>query len=239
MDIIFYDKNIEILQSESIKKHIKKICETVACVIKINNLLVPIDKEKFVENNIRSNYEIVAKMNPVKTIYYNALDKYLGKPSEQLKEYLRSIGSVALSEYGIVYLSNKSARDIIFHSFNSLKAYGVGAIKEVLENGKAIYYKSKYDKKSDRLVIAAPINISGKLHKGKFMMGVAVEVYPASNRATLIELAIEKEPYGLLSSKMTTRRSDSPSILTLLQQVIDVKNGNLSLDQVTAIGIDS
>ena len=71
------------------------------------------------------------------------------------------------------------------------------------------------------------------------MMGVAVEIYSASNRATLIELAIEKEPYGLLSSKMTTHRSDSPSILTLLQQVIDVKNGRLSLDQVTAIGIDS
>lgn len=239
MDIIFDGTFIEIIINKDIKTHIKKICEKLFNNLKASNLLAPIDRKHFTAKTIRSNFAKVAKMNCVKTIYSNPLNNYIGKPSDQLKEYLRSIGNIAMSKYGLVYLSNKSARDIIFHSFTGLKAYGVSAIKEVLENGSAIYYKSYYDHNSDRLVISAPVEIAKGMFKGKYIMGVAVEIYSVSNRATLIELAIEKEPYGLLSSKMTTHRSDSPSILTLLQQVIDVKNGKLSLDKVTAIGIDS
>ena len=42
-----------------------------------------------------------------------------------------------------------------------------------------------------------------------------------------------------ISNQMPTHGKSSPSMLTLLQQVIDVKNGTRTLDQVTAIGIDS
>ena len=42
-----------------------------------------------------------------------------------------------------------------------------------------------------------------------------------------------------IDNELPTHGKSSPSILTLLQQVIDVKNRSLDLDQVTAIGIDS
>ena len=74
-------------------------------------------------------------------------------------------------------------------------------------------------------------------------MGVAIDVSPTTNRAQLIELVLDNikgESYDFpISIKVPTQVEDSPYMLTLLQQVIDVKNGKLTLDQVTAIGIDS
>ena len=74
------------------------------------------------------------------------------------------------------------------------------------------------------------------------MMGVAVDISQTTNRVQLIELVLnkERESYGTtIGIKPTHGVEDSPSTITLLQQVIDVKNGKLTLDQVTAIGIDS
>ena len=74
-----------------------------------------------------------------------------------------------------------------------------------------------------------------------YMMGIAVEVTRNSNRVHLVEVALEKgEPTKSFDTKVSPSfNNDSPSALTLLQQVIDVKNGKLSLDDVSAVGIDS
>ena len=62
-----------------------------------------------------------------------------------------------------------------------------------------------------------------------------------TNRANILEMALEKENFmdATIDNELPTHGKSSPSILTLLQQVIDVKNGIRTLDQVTAIGIDS
>ena len=196
---------------------------------------------KLTEEVIRNNFKIVAEMEPVAIIRKKVLDRYEGKPNKQILDYFKELDKVAISNYGEVLLTRKSADEIVFHSLTSLKAEGLGAIKEVLENGKAIYYKTNYkglDK--DRLDIAAPISIEKGQNKGNYIMAVGVVVTPPSNRVSLVELAIEKEPYdSTISNQLPTHGSGSSSILTLLQQVIDVKNGTLSLDQVTTIGIDS
>ena len=196
---------------------------------------------KLTEEEIRKNFKIVAEMEPVRNIRENVLDRYEGKPDKQLIQYFDSLNRRVITEYGEVGLTKKSAKDINHHSLTKLKAYGVDALISVLKKGKVIYYKKDYKKTGkDRLDIAAPVEISKGLLEGKYIMGVAVIVSPASKRVSLLELAIEKESYeATIGNKLPTHGSDSSSMLTLLQQVIDVKNGTRTLDQVTAIGIDS
>ena len=201
-------------------------------------------ESKLTKEVIRDNFRIVSEMEPVKVIYDNCLDWFDGDTANQIKKYLQSIGGEVVSEYGIILLSNKSAKSILNHRFSKLKACGIGAIKEVVENGKCLYYKRKYKgRNNDRLNIAAPIIIEMGAFKGEYVMGVAIDVSPTTNRAQLIELVLDNikgESYDFpISIKVPTQVEDSPYMLTLLQQVIDVKNGKLTLDQVTAIGIDS
>lgn len=199
---------------------------------------------KLTEEEIRKNFKIVAEMKPVKIIFENVLNRYKGLLHEQIKQFFKDLGKHNNSEYGDILLSNKSAKDLSTrkHGFNKIKAWGIGAIKETLEFGKAIYYKEDYKgKEKDRLVIAAPVEIGEGPFRGKYIMGVSVEVSSTTNRANILEMALEKENFmdATIDNELPTHGKSSPSILTLLQQVIDVKNGTLDLDQVTAIGIDS
>ncbi len=199
---------------------------------------------KLTEEEIRKNFKIVAEMKPVKIIFENVLNRYKGLLHEQIKQFFKDIGKHNNSEYGDILLSNKSAKDLSTrkHGFNKIKAWGISAIKETLEFGKAIYYKEDYKgKEKDRLVIAAPVEIGEGPFRGKYIMGVSVEVSSTTNRANILEMALEKENFmdATIDNELPTHGKSSPSILTLLQQVIDVKNGTRSLDKVTAIGIDS
>ena len=201
-------------------------------------------ESKLTEEEIRKNFKIVAEMKPVKIIFENILNRYKGLLHEQIKQFFEDLGKHNNSEYGDILLSNKSAKDISTrkHGFNKIKAWGIGAIKETLEFGKAIYYKEDYKgKEKDRLVIAAPVEIGEGPFMGKYIMGVSVEVSSTTNRANILEMALEKENFmdATIDNELPTHGKSSPSILTLLQQVIDVKNGIRTLDQVTAIGIDS
>ena len=201
-------------------------------------------ESKLTEEEIRKNFKIVAEMKPVKIIFENVLNRYKGLLHEQIKQFFKDLGKHNNSEYGDILLSNKSAKDLSTrkHGFNKIKAWGIGAIKETLEFGKAIYYKEDYKgKEKDRLVIAAPVEIGEGPFRGKYIMGVSVEVSSTTNRANILEMALEKENFmdATIDNELPTHGKSSPSILTLLQQVIDVKNGKLTLDQVTAIGIDS
>ena len=183
-------------------------------------------------------------MSPVKVINEKELDHFRGDTFTQIKELFQTYNGSAKSEFGEILLSKKSAKTILNHKFNKLKAYGLGAIKEVIENGKVIYYCSNYkNRQKDRIDIAAPITISKGDCAGEYIMGVAIDFSSTSNRAELIELALDNKegeshdcPIG---EKPPTQVEDSPSMLTLLQQVVEVKNGTRDLDQVTAIGIDS
>ena len=91
-------------------------------------------KSKLTEEVIRNNFKIVAEMNQVAFLKEKVLDKYYGNTTNQLKECFHDFGKEVLTEYGVVYLSNKAAKSLNNHKFNELKAWGVGAIKQVLEN---------------------------------------------------------------------------------------------------------
>lgn len=200
-------------------------------------------ESKLTEEEIRKNFKIVAEMKPVAFLKEKILDNYYGNTTNQLKECFNDFGKEVLTEYGTVYLSNKAAKSLSNHKFNELKAWGVGAIREVLENGKALFYKNNYKHRNkNRLFMVAPVAILKGKYLGHYMMGVAVDISQTTNRVQLIELVLnkERESYGTtIGIKPTHGVEDSPSTITLLQQVIAVKNGKRTLDQVTAIGIDS
>ena len=200
-------------------------------------------KSKLTEEVIRNNFKIVAEMDNVAFLKEKVLDKYYGNTTNQLKECFHDFGKEVLTEYGVVYLSNKAAKSLNNHKFNELKAWGVGAIKQVLENGKALFYRTNYKHgNKNRLLTVAPVVILEGKYIGHYMMGVAVDISQTTNRVQLIELVLNKEgeSYGTtIGQKPTHGVEDSPSTITLLQQLIAVKNGKLSIDQVTVIGIDS
>ena len=245
MDLIFDRKNIVELDSkEFIISHLRIVYENYLQKNQNGRSLSTIYYGKVTEDAIRLNFKDVSEMKPVKIVQEKILIDSSILPDIQIKHFITKIGRVAISEYGDVLLTNKTAKDIITkkHGFNELKAWGVSALKEVVEQGKAIFYKNSYKgSKNARLDIAAPIKIARGEYKGNYIMAVAVIVSSTTNRASLFELAIQKEnPLdATFDNKVCTHGSDSPSMLTLLQQVIEVKNGTRTLDQVTAIGIDS
>lgn len=202
------------------------------------------DETKVNEDVIRNNFKYVAEMKPVKKITENVLNNYDGLLDKQIEQYFSSVGEKTFSNYGEVSLGVKSAKAISAktHGFNKIKAWGISGIKETLENGKAIFYKKNYPSNGkDRLTIAAPVSIVKGDHKGNYMLGISIDVSPTTNKATMIEMALEKENLmdATIGKKMPTHGKGFPSILTLLQQVIDVKNGKLDLKDVSATGIDS
>ncbi|MBR3173649.1 MAG: hypothetical protein IKF24_03855 [Eubacterium sp.] len=247
MDIIF-DKttSLEILFSEQYFTHKLQLYENYLKrqrFVHMNKSLSSIDYEKVTTSAILNNFYEVAVMEVVKTVKEDAIGKYQGKNlTEKIKGYFHSFDQTLFNdEYGEFLLSNSSAKSIVHHSFNKVKGYALNAVKEVLQSGKAIFYKQNYKNNKDRMLIVAPIEICIGKNQGKYMMGVSVEVTHNNNSVELIEVVIEKgestDSFDTIVSSPVN--NDSPSILTLLQQVIDVKNGKLSLDKVTAIGIDS
>ena len=139
MDLIIDNTIVELNDIKNWNSYIERVCERLLDSIKIEIINSWMNYSKVTVGVIKFNYRVIADMRCVKKIDNNPLDKYVGRPSDQLKQYFQSIGNAAISEYGLVNLSKKSARDFIFHSFNGLKAFGVCAVKEVLEQGKAIY----------------------------------------------------------------------------------------------------
>lgn len=198
---------------------------------------------KLTEDVIRNNYIIVAEMEPVKTIKEDIIKNYNGiNLTEKIKSYFKTFNNQVYSKaYGWFTLSNSSAKSIVHHSFNRLKGYSLSALNEVLQEGSVLYYKQNYKSKKDRMLVAAPIEIDIDKNEGRYIMGVSVEVTHNHNSVELIEVVIEKgESTDSFDTEVSSPvNNDSPSVLTLLQQVIDVKNGTMTLDQVTAIGIDS
>lgn len=203
-----------------------------------------IDKKEVTEKVIRNNFETVSKMKAVKKINSDVLKDFDGRLLTQIEKYFNSFDNKTFNnEYGDFVLKNTSAKNIVFHNFNELKGYSLGAIREVLNNGKALYYKTNYNNKlgKDRMLIVAPITIDAKKYEGDYMMGVSIDVTSSSNSVELVEVALEKgEPTNGFDTEVSPSvNNGSPSVLSILKQVIDVKNGKLKLDDVTAIGIDS
>ena len=197
---------------------------------------------KLTEEEIRKNFKTVAEMEPVKTITDDILKKYKGTLLDSIKQLFDEIGNNAINkEYGELSFYNTSAKNLISHSPTKLKNIALGALKEVLENGKVLYYKKDYKQtEKDRMDIVAPVIIRCDEYSNNYMMGVGIIISDSSKKVSLVEIIVEGElTNGFDTIVSPSVNNNSPSMLTLLQQVIDVKNGTRTLDQVTAIGIDS
>ena len=199
-------------------------------------------KSKLTEEVIRNNFKIVAEMEPVKYLNYDVLKQYDGSLLDNIKTFFKKLGnSITNTEYGELSFYNSSAKDLISHTPTELKNIALGALKEVLENGKVLYYKRNYKQtKKDRMDIVAPIVINYESYAGNCVMGVGIVVTESSKKVSLVEIIIEGElTNGFDACASPSVINNSPSMINVLQQVIAVKNGALDLDQVTAIGKDS
>lgn len=204
----------------------------------------PIDDRKVLVKTVRQNFRIVADMQIVKIVNKDVLKEEKGKTLvKKVEGYFDSLNNRSFSyEYGWFSYENTSAKSVVHHGFNSLKGISLGAVDDVLKKGRVISYKRKYKgKNNDRMLIAAPIRINFGHNKGDYIMGVSIDVSLNSNRVELIEVALEKgeSPNGFNTNVYPAVNCDSPSVLTLLQQVVEVKNGTRDLNHVIAIGIDS
>ena len=245
MDIVINNNTvIEVIINKNIYSHLNKLREEFSKIFerKENNHVV--EHEKVTIKTVRQNFKKVADMQIVKILEKDVLKDEKGKTLvKKVEAYFNSLNNSSFSEeYGWFSYENTSAKSVVHHSFNSLKGISLGAIDDVLKKGRVISYQRKYKgKNNDRMLVAAPIKIDFGHNKGKYIMGVSVDVSLNSNRVELVEVALEKgeSPNGFNTKVYPAVNCDSPSVLTLLQQVIEVKNGKRNLDQVTAIGIDS
>lgn len=245
MDIVINSNTVvEMIVNNDIVSRINKLWEIVLKRFERKEKYHPIDARKVMVKTIRENFEIVADMQTVKIVNKNVLKEEKGKTLvKKVEGYFNSLNNRLFSdEYGWFSYEKTSAKSVVHHGFNSLKGVSLGAVDDVLKKGRVISYKRKYKgKNNDRMLIAAPIRINFGHNKGDYIMGVSIDVSLNSNRVELIEVALEKgeSPNGFNTKVYPAVNCDSPSVLTLLQQVVEVKNGKRDLDQVTAIGIDS
>ena len=94
--------------------------------------------------------------------------------------YFDSLGNrVERSEFGIVELTAKGARTTIQHGNSAAKQAAVGAIPEIIKNGRQIGYEKNWQGRGyDTYVFAAPVEING----ARLYESVIVNSYRHDNR---------------------------------------------------------
>lgn len=178
---------------------------------------------KFTEEVLNNNAIELKDMSSVKDLN----GEEFGHSDKPLKErviaFFNSLGnSVYSEELGDVALTNTSYRDDIAHGLTESKIKAFAAIPEVIQNGKVIFCKNKG---ADRIVIAAPITISGEA----YYMGVMLKRDTQSQRLYLHDVITEKEASVSFTTGSITKgtpASDTENlyITSIIQKALNVKN---------------
>lgn len=250
MDIIFdCNTTVEFVFDEDVVSHIKSVCEVVLNRLNTDRIISSIEYKRITTEAIRRNFKEVADMKSLGLAYEDVLEEYGNMMlDEKIQRFFNKIGKVVVNGlYGKFTLSKKSSKNIASHYFTNEMGYAIGQIDKVLRKGRALFYERKYKGKSfDRILIAAPIEIKTDqmIKEKECIMGVAANINKANNTLNNVNIYIIEEGRTPHSPSTTDNQSSTsgvarPSIVRLLQEVVDVKNGRLSLDKVTAIGIDS
>lgn len=195
------------------------------------------------KSDIEKNINAVIDMKPVSvlndtefsTIFENKGIKELKK---RVSAYYEEIGGYAHSQdIGDVSLRKRSVTDDVGHGIGKTKADAFKTVPDVIEKGKIIQAKRNWKgRKYDSVVIAAPVEINGS----EYLEGVVIKRDVKSKNQGLYvhEVLLQKNSskkvqLGGLASK--TSPSQFATINSLLQTIVDVKNGDISREELYKI----
>lgn len=175
-----------------------------------------------------------ATMESVREVTGQEFPKGEKKLTEQVGEYFDTLNNKAVNPIlGEVLLSKDGVGADIAHGIGRKKAATFMAVPNVIEEGGLIDYQEDWKNRGyDTAVIAAPITIDGN----PYMMGVVLTRKNGGNQFYVHEVLTESEegaaPFWTGTIKDGTPGGDTPSVLSLLQKVLEVKKNqsNFSVD---------
>lgn len=192
------------------------------------------------ESDIYKNINAVIDMEPVSVLNdteFSAIFENDGikELKKRVSVYYEEIGGyVHNKDIGDVLLSKRGVKDDVGHGIGKTKSDAFKTVPDVIEKGKIIQAKRNWKgRKYDSVVIAAPVEINSS----EYLEGVVIKRDVKSKNQGLYvhEVLLQKnsskkvQPGGLASK---TSPSQFATINNLLQNIIDVKNGDLSREEL-------
>lgn len=182
-----------------------------------------------------------ATMEPVRAMTGEEFKKGEKDLTEQVTEFFEGTGNKAVHPIlGEVTLNRRGVKDDIAHGIGRNKAITFTAVPDVIEKGGLIDYQENWKERGyDTAVVAAPVTIVEK----PYMMGVVLMRENGGNRFYVHEALAESEegtsPFKTGTAKGGTSGGDAPSIISLLQRVLDVKKSEQSFAASNETGEDA
>ena len=171
-----------------------------------------------------------ATMEPVRDMTGEEFKKGEKDLTEQVTEFFEEAGNKAVHPIlGEVTLNRRGVKDDIAHGIGRNKAITFTAVPDVIEKGGLIDYQENWKERGyDTAVVAAPVSIAEK----PYMMGVVLMRENGGNRFYVHEALAESEegapPFKTGTAKSGASGGDAPSVISLLQRVLDVKKSEQS-----------
>lgn len=170
-----------------------------------------------------------ATMESVREMDGTEFEKRDRNLTDQVSDYFDSIGNKAVHPIlGEVVLDKKGAKADIAHGIGRKKAAAFLAVPDVVEKGGLIDYRENWKSRGyDTAVLAAPVKIADQ----KYLMGVVLERRNGENQFYVHEILAESNegatPFWTGTIKDGTPGGDAPSVISLLQKIMNVKRRNV------------
>ena len=195
------------------------------------------------QQNVDANIQQVAQMDSVVTLDGNEFEVGGTELRQQVSDYFESIGGVASNPIlGDVALTKKGAKSSLAHGIGNGKAVAFAAVPSVIENGQIVDVQKNWKGRGyDTFVIAAPVTIEGGKSAGEYYCGVVVKRAAESQQYYVHEVVLANEEGANVAVQPTVRPNESsvalggakaPSVNSILQRVLDVKQGKMSANAV-------
>lgn len=192
--------------------------------------------------NTDANIREVSEMDSVAQITGDEFGKDPNRSLiDRVADFFNSVGNkVNNPEIGTVTLDRRGVKSDHAHGLGRKKAASFAAVPAVVEKGKIIDAQYNWKGRNyDTVVIAAPIMIGSE----EYYMGVVVVKTAADDRFYVHEVLIIQDgasafKTGSLANAASNTGADSPSVISLLRKIVDVKRENeekpkLSVKDVT------
>lgn len=180
--------------------------------------------------DIESNINEVAQMESVAQLNGDEFAKGSESLLDQVTNFFNSMGNTVKNPaLGNVELTRRGVQDSMSHGIGRNKAIAFAAVPEVIKTGKIIDAHENWKGRGyDTVVMAAPVDIANE----PYLVGAVVRLFDDSNSYYLHEVLIEKRTASPVLFKTGAdftgppSRGDHPSIISLLEQVRNVKQSN-------------
>lgn len=196
------------------------------------------------QQNVDANIQQVAQMESVVTLDGDEFS--MGDNLRQeVGNYFDSLGgSVYNPILGDIALTRRSIRKAIGHGLGPRKAIAFAAVPSVIEKGQIIDAQQNWKNRGwNSFVIAAPVTIENGQYAGDYYCGVVVKRTVNEQSYYVHEVLLSgtngKELNATFSNGVRPNESSvappvakAPSVNSILQKVLDVKQGKMSANAV-------